>query len=128
MQISGRPLAAFDSVPPMVPGSTRSRAAGSIRTSPRKGSPPWSFVVVSPAMPAQFITFEGLDGSGKSTHLRRAAAWLAARGVPHLVTHEPGGTPLGDAAPSLLLDPRWGTLDGAVVLLSVLASRRPPRL
>ena len=55
---------------------------------------PGSFVVVSPAMPALFITFEGLDGSGKSTHLRRAAAWLAERRVPHLVTHEPGGTPL----------------------------------
>ena len=48
-----------------------------------------------------FLTFEGLDGSGKSTHLRRASEWLAQRGIPHLVTHEPGGTPLGDV-PSLL--------------------------
>ena len=41
-----------------------------------------------------FITFEGLDGSGKSTHLRHASEWLTGRGIPHRVTHEPGGTPL----------------------------------
>lgn len=81
-------------------------------------------MVAFPAMPGQFITFEGLDGSGKSTHLRRAAAWLAARGVPHVVTHEPGGTPLGDAVRALFLDPRWGALDGTVELLLVFASRR----
>jgi dTMP kinase len=72
----------------------------------------------------QLITFEGLDGSGKSTHLRRAAAWLAERGVPHIVTHEPGGTPLGDALRAVFLDPRWGTMDGTIELLLVFASRR----
>jgi dTMP kinase len=71
-----------------------------------------------------FITFEGLDGSGKSTHLRRAAAWLTERGIPHIVTHEPGGTPLGDALRAIFLDPRWGTVDGTVELLLVFASRR----
>jgi len=71
-----------------------------------------------------FITFEGLDGSGKSTHLRRASAWLEERGVPHLVTHEPGGTPLGDALRAVFLDPKWGTIDGVVELLLVFASRR----
>jgi dTMP kinase len=71
-----------------------------------------------------FITFEGLDGSGKSTHLRNAAAWLAEGGVPHLVTHEPGGTPLGDALRSVFLDPHWGQMDGTVELLLVFASRR----
>jgi dTMP kinase len=75
-------------------------------------------------MPGLFITFEGLDGSGKSTHLRRAAGWLAAQGIPHVVTHEPGGTPLGDALRALFLDPRWGALDGVVELLLVFASRR----
>jgi dTMP kinase len=75
-------------------------------------------------MPPQFITFEGLDGSGKSTHLRRASAWLAGQGVPHVVTHEPGGTPLGDALRALFLDARWGTVDGVVELLLVFASRR----
>src|SRR5262249_51601914 len=71
-----------------------------------------------------FLTFEGLDGSGKSTHLRRASEWVAQRGIPHLVTHEPGGTPLGDALRGIFLDPRWGTLDGVVELLLVFASRR----
>jgi dTMP kinase len=71
-----------------------------------------------------FITFEGLDGSGKSTHLRRAASWLEERGVPHVVTHEPGGTPLGDALRGVFLDPRWGRMDGTVELLLVFASRR----
>jgi dTMP kinase len=75
-------------------------------------------------MPPLFVTFEGLDGSGKSTHLRRAAAWLAERGIPHLVTHEPGGTPLGDGLRALFLDPRWGAMDGVVELLLVFASRR----
>lgn len=78
----------------------------------------------SSARPPLFITFEGLDGSGKSTHLRRAAAWLAERGIPHVVTHEPGGTPLGDAVRALFLDPKWGTMDGVVELLLVFASRR----
>ena len=75
-------------------------------------------------MPPLFITFEGLDGSGKSTHLRRASAWLAEKEIPHLVTHEPGGTPLGDALRGLFLDPRWGAVDGVVELLLVFASRR----
>ena len=83
-----------------------------------------ALVVTSPAMPPLFITFEGLDGSGKSTHLRRASAWLAERGVPHVVTHEPGGTPLGDALRSVFLDPKWGTVDGVVEVLLVFASRR----
>ncbi|MFL6197474.1 MAG: dTMP kinase [Thermoanaerobaculia bacterium] len=75
-------------------------------------------------MPPLFITFEGLDGSGKSTHLRRASAWLSERGVPHVVTHEPGGTPLGDALRAVFLDRRWGAMDGVVELLLVFASRR----
>ncbi|HYG63293.1 MAG TPA: dTMP kinase [Thermoanaerobaculia bacterium] len=75
-------------------------------------------------MRPRFITFEGLDGSGKSTHLRRAAAWLAERGIPHVVTHEPGGTPLGDALRAVFLDPQWGSVDGTVELLLVFASRR----
>src|SRR3954462_6755098 len=71
-----------------------------------------------------FLTFEGLDGSGKSPHLRRASEWLARRGIPHLVTHEPGGTPLGDALRAVFLDRRWGAVDGVVELLLVFASRR----
>jgi len=75
-------------------------------------------------MAGRFITFEGLDGSGKSTHLQTVAAALARRGVPHLVTHEPGGTPLADAIRRIFLDPRWGEVDGGVELLLMFASRR----
>ena len=44
-----------------------------------------------------FLTFEGLDGSGKTTQLRRLATWLEARGEQPLVTRQPGGTKTGTA-------------------------------
>lgn len=75
-------------------------------------------------MSALFITFEGPDGSGKSTHLRRAGEWLAGLGIAACCTKEPGGTPLGDAVRAVFLDPRWGELDGRVEALLVFASRR----
>ena len=74
--------------------------------------------------PPLFITFEGIDGSGKSTHLLRAAEWLDRHGVAHLGTHEPGGTPLGESLRRLFLDPAGGRLDGTVELLMLFASRR----
>jgi dTMP kinase len=43
----------------------------------------------------KFITFEGIDGSGKSTQLRMLSGALRSRGVDCLTTREPGGTPLG---------------------------------
>ena len=53
-----------------------------------------------------FITFEGPEGGGKSTQVARLVAQLAALEVPHLVTREPGGTPLGLRVRELvLMDP-----------------------
>jgi dTMP kinase len=46
-------------------------------------------------LPGKFITFEGIDGSGKSTQLRMLTGALRERGVDLITTQEPGGTPLG---------------------------------
>jgi dTMP kinase len=51
----------------------------------------------------KFITFEGVDGAGKSTHLAWFADALRARGVEVVVTREPGGTPLGEQLREILL-------------------------
>lgn len=52
---------------------------------------------------AKFITLEGIDGAGKSTHLNWLAEHLRSQGNNVLVTREPGGTPLGEALRELLL-------------------------
>ncbi len=53
-----------------------------------------------------FLTFEGLDGSGKSTQLKKLVRTFEARNEPYTVTRQPGGTSLGDRIRSLLLDSR----------------------
>jgi dTMP kinase len=49
-----------------------------------------------------FITFEGSEGCGKSTQVQRLGARLKQMGIPHLVTREPGGTPIGETIRELL--------------------------
>ena len=51
-----------------------------------------------------FVTFEGLDGSGKSTQLRKLAQWLTAQGRNATTIRQPGGTRTGDRIRALLLD------------------------
>ncbi|MDP2761537.1 MAG: dTMP kinase [Sideroxyarcus sp.] len=53
---------------------------------------------------AKFITFEGMDGAGKSTHLAWFADALRQRGFDVVVTREPGGTPLGEQLREILLN------------------------
>ena len=60
--------------------------------------------VTAPVPRGRFITFEGVDGAGKSTHVAPLAAAIEARGVRVVTTREPGGTPLGEALRALLLE------------------------
>jgi dTMP kinase len=53
-----------------------------------------------------FISFEGLDGSGKTTQITRLAAWLKKRGHSTLITRQPGGTTTGERIRALVLDSR----------------------
>ncbi|HYY95720.1 MAG TPA: dTMP kinase [Pyrinomonadaceae bacterium] len=55
-------------------------------------------------MAAAFITFEGIDGCGKSTQMRMLASELRLRGLEVVTTREPGGTPLGTQVRKVLLD------------------------
>ena len=51
-----------------------------------------------------FISFEGIDGSGKTTQINRLSAWLENKNIPHTVLREPGGTFLSERIRELLLD------------------------
>jgi dTMP kinase len=69
-----------------------------------------------------FITFEGIDGSGKTTQLRLLAQFLRAQGCELLLTREPGGTPVGLSLRDALLDVR-GEVDPLTELLVFAADR-----
>jgi dTMP kinase len=70
-----------------------------------------------------FVTFEGLDGSGKSTQLRKLREWLEAGGIAVTATRQPGGTRVGDRIRALLLDSRTENLS-AVAELGLMFSDR----
>lgn len=74
------------------------------------------------SLPGLFITFEGPEGSGKSTHSRQLAAWLKRQGHRVLLTREPGGTLLGQRLRQILLD-RRSKIDPIVELCLYEASR-----
>lgn len=72
----------------------------------------------------KFITFEGPEGSGKSTHIRLLAAYLRERGIRVTLTREPGGTPLGEVIRGLLQHNGSGEAPvGRAEVLLFLASR-----
>lgn len=70
-----------------------------------------------------FITFEGLDGSGKSTQIERLTATLNARGLDVLATREPGGSAIGERIRSILLDSRTSGLSPVTELALMFADR-----
>jgi dTMP kinase len=70
-----------------------------------------------------FITFEGIDGAGKSTQLRRAVQYLRKRGYHVLVTREPGGTRTGERIRDILLALRTGKLAPLAELALMYAAR-----
>ena len=74
-------------------------------------------------MDARFITFEGVEGSGKSTVARRVSESLERVGVETLLTREPGGTKLSEEIREMLLDVSRGPIDARTELLLYVASR-----
>ena len=71
----------------------------------------------------RFITFEGLDGCGKSTHQQRLADFLREKGLEVLTTREPGGTEMGERVRGILLDSRTRGLAPLAELALMFASR-----
>ena len=72
-------------------------------------------------MTGRFITLEGIDGAGKSTHLQALTDWLQARGHEVVRTREPGGTPLAERLRALVLNE---PMDALTETLLVFAARR----
>ncbi len=70
-----------------------------------------------------FITFEGVEGAGKSTQIRRLAASLEEEGVSVLVTREPGGTQISERIRELLLERRHHKMVSTTELLLYAAAR-----
>ncbi len=72
---------------------------------------------------ARFITLEGIEGAGKSTVARALHAELERRGLPALLTREPGGTPVAEALRTVLLDRRQELINPAAETLLMFAAR-----
>jgi dTMP kinase len=73
--------------------------------------------------PPIFITVEGIEGVGKSTHMSFIAERLQARGRAVVQTREPGGTPLGEGIRALLLDRSHAGMNAEAELLLIFAAR-----
>lgn len=72
-------------------------------------------------MNGRFVTFEGIDGAGKTSHIEALAAWVRGRGHEVMLTREPGGTPLAERLRELFLR---DDMDALTEALLVFAARR----
>ncbi|HKK51555.1 MAG TPA: dTMP kinase [Myxococcota bacterium] len=72
---------------------------------------------------SRFIVLEGVEGAGKSTQVRLLGAWLTAAGIPWVAAREPGGTPVGEAIRSVLLDARDLDVPAETELFLMLGAR-----
>lgn len=70
-----------------------------------------------------FITFEGIEGSGKSTQVKLLTTYLKAKKLPYITTREPGGTPIAETIRKILLDPLCAEMLPETELLLYNASR-----
>ncbi|HOH97045.1 MAG TPA: dTMP kinase [Candidatus Cloacimonadota bacterium] len=70
-----------------------------------------------------FVTFEGIEGSGKSTQVRMLVEYLKEHKLDYITTREPGGTPIAESIRTLLLDPGNAEMLPATELLLYCASR-----
>jgi dTMP kinase len=70
-----------------------------------------------------FITFEGVEGSGKTTQIKRLKKYLAQRGIPCMCTREPGGTRIGEEIRKILLNRRHREMDPLSELFLYEAAR-----
>ncbi len=74
-------------------------------------------------MTGLFVVFEGGDSVGKTTQVALLGAWLADRGVPHVVTRQPGGTEVGAELRRLVLDPSFGDVSPRAEALMYAADK-----
>ncbi|WNO10930.1 dTMP kinase [Teredinibacter sp. KSP-S5-2] len=74
-------------------------------------------------MIGKFITVEGTEGVGKSTNIDFIKSKIEARGIPLLITREPGGTPLAEEIREMLLQKREEPFDAKAELLMIFAAR-----
>ncbi|MGB3341794.1 MAG: dTMP kinase [bacterium] len=69
------------------------------------------------------ITFEGVEGSGKTTQAKNLVAWLGERKITHIFVREPGGTMVGEAIRNILLNPAYKEMHRKCEVLLFLAAR-----
>jgi dTMP kinase len=89
-----------------------------LRITPKHDSNP-----ISSQRPGKFVTFEGLDGCGRSTQLGRLASALDMLGIEVVLTREPGGTPIGERFRELLLDVNSKGIHASAELAMMFAAR-----